>query len=116
MLSNAGEDEDLEMADTVPTATTLQPKSPSKKVLHNDGFVENYKQKQKKAKTFHENAKELNGVKQVADNELFIKSAKDKQHDRKSRTGRQGSPKKGDIFVLFSRPFCCLFSKQSYSG
>ncbi|CAB3980331.1 programmed cell death 4-like [Paramuricea clavata] len=82
------------MADTFPTATTLQPKSPQKNgQSHPEGLVDNHKQKQKKVKTSHDSSKELNGVK--TDNQLFIKSAKDKQHDRKSRSGRKGAPKKG---------------------
>ena len=82
------------MADTFPTATTLQPKSPQKNgPSHHEALVDNHKQKQKKVKTSHDSSKELNGVK--SDNQLFIKSAKDKQHDRKSRSGRKGAPKKG---------------------
>ena len=82
------------MADTFPTATTLQPKSPQKNgQSHHEALVDNHKQKQKKVKTSHDSSRELNGVK--TDNQLFIKSAKDKQHDRKSRSGRKGAPKKG---------------------
>lgn len=91
------------MADTVPTATTLQPKSPSKnghsEQLSDNDELQNDRQRQKKVKTSHDSVKvelnALNGVNQVPENQLFIKSAKDKQHDRKSRTGRNGSPKKG---------------------
>ncbi|XP_028412891.1 programmed cell death protein 4-like [Dendronephthya gigantea] len=84
------------MADTFPTATTLQPRSPQKNgQSQTDGHVDNHKQKQKKVKTSHDNSKELNGIKTTTDNQLFVKSAKDKQHDRKSRSGRKGEPKKG---------------------
>lgn len=88
------------MADTFPTATTLQPKSPPKNgQSQHEGLVDNHKQKQKKAKTSHDSGKEVNGVK--VENKLFIKSPKDKQHDRKSRSGRQGKPKKGNIPHLY---------------
>lgn len=92
------------MADIFPTATTLQPKAPSKnghseKIPPIDGLVEKHKQKQKKVKTSHENSKEINGIKQVSDNQLFVKSSKDKQHDRKSRSGRKGAPKKGKCHI-----------------
>ena len=107
------------MADTFPTATTLQPRSPQKNGQSQyDGHVDNHKQKQKKVKTSHDSSKELNGIKTTTDNQLFVKSAKDKQHDRKSRSGRKGAPKKGrfhrkcgDIlmltyFVIHIATFC----------
>lgn len=82
------------MEKTIPTATTLQPKSPEKNgPSRHEDIAGNHKQKQKRVKTSHDNHKGVNGVK--TDNQLFFKTAKDKQHDRKSRTGRKGAAKKG---------------------
>ena len=101
------------MAETLPTASTLHAESPSKNghpepdEEQMDKVVESHKHRQKKVKTSHNSVSEANGPKGV-ENQLFVKASKDKHHDRKSRSGRKGTEKKGKshYFVLNLWNFC----------
>lgn len=84
-------------AATVPTASTKKMRVRSKSTSAVEEVKEvpanNEKQVVVSVKTNLKNG--INGAQNGAES-LFVKAPKDKHHDRKSRSGRRGLPKKGE--------------------
>lgn len=84
---------------TVPTASTKKMRVRSKSTsavedVKEDVRTTNEKQAVGGVKANFKNG--INGTQNGADS-LFVKPQKDKHHDRKSRSGRRGLPKKGKL-------------------
>ena len=84
---------------TVPTASTKKMRVRSKSTsavedVKEEAPTKNEKQVVDDVKTTFKNG--INGIQNGAES-LFVKGPKDKHHDRKSRSGRRGLPKKGKL-------------------
>ena len=84
-------------ATTFPTASTKKMRVRSKSTSAVEDVKELPPKNEKRVvEAVHKSLKNgINGA-QNGDESLFVKATKDKHHDRKSRSGRRGLPKKGE--------------------
>lgn len=101
-------------ATTFPTASTKKMRVRSKSTSAVDDINEVPPKNEKKVvEAVHASLKNgINGA-QNGEEALFVKAAKDKHHDRKSRSGRRGLPKKGEQVLAIS---VAKFSDISFFG